>query len=58
MMMLPELFINARATLGVSPAWDAKTQTLYWIDVLERRVYAGPKAVLQTDTYVGCLTPR
>lgn len=58
MMMLPELFINARATLGDSPAWDAKTQTLYWIDVLERRVYAGPRAILQTDSYVGCLAPR
>ena len=32
MMMLPELYINAQATLGESPAWDAKTQTLYWVD--------------------------
>ncbi len=58
MMMLPELFINARATLGESPAWDAKTQTLYWIDVLEKRIYAGSRAILQTDNYVGSLAPR
>ncbi|MFN2121135.1 MAG: SMP-30/gluconolactonase/LRE family protein [Anaerolineales bacterium] len=58
MMMLPELYINAQATLGESPAWDAKTQTLYWVDVLERRVYAGAKAILQTVDYVGCVAPR
>ncbi len=48
-MMLPELYINARATLGESPAWDAKTQTLYWVDVLERRVYAGARPIAQLD---------
>jgi len=57
-MMLPELFINARATLGESPAWDAKTQTLYWVDVLERHIYAGAKRILQLDEYVGCVAPR
>ena len=57
-MMLPELFINAKATLGEGPAWDAKTQTLYWVDVLEKRVYAGSKLFLQLDDYVGCLAPR
>lgn len=57
-MMLPELYIDASATLGESPAWDAKTQTLYWIDILERRVYAGRKPILQLDHYVGCLAPR
>ena len=57
-MMLPELYIDASATLGEGPAWDAKTQTLYWIDVLERRVYAGRKPILQLDQYVGSLAPR
>jgi sugar lactone lactonase YvrE len=57
-MMLPELYINARATLGESPAWDAKTQTLYWVDVLERHIYAGAKRIIQLDDYVGCLAPR
>lgn len=57
-MMLPELFINAKATLGEGPAWDAKTQTLYWVDVLEKRIYAGSKLFLQLDDYVGCLAPR
>lgn len=57
-MMLPELYIDARATLGESPAWDAKTQTLYWVDILERQVYAGAKRIKQLDDYVGCLAPR
>jgi sugar lactone lactonase YvrE len=57
-MMLPELYIDANATLGESPAWDAKTQTLYWIDVLEKRVYAGTKAILQLDHYAGSVAPR
>lgn len=57
-MMLPELYIDGRATLGESPAWDAKTQTLYWVDVLERYVYAGGKRILQLGDYVGCLAPR
>lgn len=56
--MLPELYIDASATLGESPAWDAKTQTLYWIDILERRIYAGSKPILQLDHYVGSLAPR
>jgi sugar lactone lactonase YvrE len=57
-MMLPELFINAKATLGEGPVWDAKSQTLYWIDVLEKRIYAGPKLFLQLEDFVGCLAPR
>jgi sugar lactone lactonase YvrE len=57
-MMLPELHYNAKATLGEGPAWDAKTQTLYWVDVLEKKIYAGPKLFLQLDDYVSCLAPR
>jgi sugar lactone lactonase YvrE len=57
-MMLPELYIDARATLGESPAWDAKTQTLYWVDVFERHIYAGAKRILQLNDYIGCLAPR
>ena len=37
--MKPEIIYDARATLGEGPAWDAKTQTLYWVDILEKRVY-------------------
>jgi sugar lactone lactonase YvrE len=57
-MMLPELHYNAKATLGEGPAWDAKTQTLYWVDVLEKRIYTGSKLFLQLDELVSCLAPR
>jgi sugar lactone lactonase YvrE len=57
-MMFPELHYNAKATLGEGPAWDAKTQTLYWVDVLEKRIYAGSKLFLQLDDFVSCLAPR
>ena len=56
--MLPELFYNAKATLGEGPAWDARTQTLYWVDILEKRIYAGSKLFLQLDDFIGCLAPR
>ncbi len=57
-MMFPELHYNAKATLGEGPAWDAKTQTLYWVDVLEKRIYAGSRLFLQLDDFVSCLAPR
>ena len=57
-MMLPELHYNAKATLGEGPAWDARTQTLYWVDVLEKRIYAGSRLFLQLDELVSCLAPR
>ncbi len=57
-MMLPELHYNAKATLGEGPAWDARTQTLYWVDVLEKRIYAGSRLFLQLDDFVSCLAPR
>ncbi len=56
--MLPELLYNAKATLGEGPAWDAANQILYWVDVLEKRIYAGSKLFLQLDDFVGCLAPR
>lgn len=56
--MLPELFYNVKATLGEGPAWDARTQTLYWVDILEKRVYADSRLLLQLDDWVGCLAPR
>ena len=53
-----ELLLDAKATLGEGPAWDAKTQTLYWVDILEKRIYAGTEILTQLDDYIGCLAPR
>lgn len=56
--MQPELILDAKATLGESPAWDLKTQTLYWVDILEKRIYAGTELLAQMDDMIGCLAPR
>lgn len=53
--MQVELLFDAKATLGEGPVWDARTRTLYWIDILNKRVYAGGDILLQTDEFIGCL---
>ncbi len=53
-----ELIIDAKATLGEGPAWDSKTQTLYWLDILEKRIYAGTRILAELDDFVGCIAPR
>jgi sugar lactone lactonase YvrE len=56
--MKAELLFDAKATLGEGPAWDAKSQTLYWVDILEKRIYAGSQVVAQLEEFIGCLAPR
>jgi sugar lactone lactonase YvrE len=53
-----ELLLDAEATLGEGPAWDAKSQTLYWVDIREKRIYAGTELLAQLDDLIGCLAPR
>ncbi|MBI3151852.1 MAG: SMP-30/gluconolactonase/LRE family protein [Chloroflexi bacterium] len=53
-----ELILDAKATLGEGPAWDEKTQTLYWVDILEKRIYAGTELLAQLDDLIGCLAPQ
>ena len=56
--MEPELLFDAKATLGEGPVWDARTQTLYWIDILNKRIYANAEVLLELDEFIGCLAPR
>src|SRR5512145_1800789 len=56
--MQTELLLDAKATLGEGPAWDEKTQTLYWVDILEKRIYAGTELLAELDEFIGCLAPR
>lgn len=55
--MQAELILDAKATLGESPAWDAKTQTLYWVDILEKHIYTETELLTQLDDFIGCLAP-
>src|ERR1051326_1924116 len=56
--MQVELLYDCKAHLGEGPAWDAHTQTLYWIDILEKRIHANADLLLQLDEFIGCLAPR
>jgi sugar lactone lactonase YvrE len=55
--MKTELFFDAKSTLGEGPAWDAKTQTLYWLDILGKRIYAGTQVLAELDAMPGCIAP-
>jgi sugar lactone lactonase YvrE len=56
--MQVELLFDARAELGEGPFWDVRTQTLHWLDVLKKRIYAGSDLLAQLDEFVGCAAPR
>ena len=56
--MQAKLIFDSKATLGESPAWDSKTQTLYWLDILEKRIYANAEILAEVDDFIGCLAPR
>ena len=56
--MKPELLFDAKAALGEGPVWDARTQTLYWIDILNKRIYSGAEVLIESDDLIGCLAPR
>lgn len=58
--MQPEIVSEAKATLGEGPAWDAKTGTLYWLDIAEKRVHIhrpDEDGFIQLDEMPGCLAP-
>jgi sugar lactone lactonase YvrE len=56
--MKPQLLFDAKATLGEGPVWDARTQRLYWIDILNKRIYAGADILFELDDLIGCIAPR
>jgi sugar lactone lactonase YvrE len=56
--MKAELLYDIKATLGEGPVWDANTNTLSWIDILNQRIYANADVFLQSDDTIGCLALR
>lgn len=59
--MQAELLFDARAALGEGPAWDEKTQTLFWVDILNKRIHSWKNNrddFFQLDDFVGCVAPR
>jgi len=58
--MQVEIILESEATLGEGPAWDAKTGTLYWVDILGKRVHfhrEDEDGFIQLDEMPGCLAP-
>jgi len=55
--MRPELVFDAKATLGEGPAWDSKTQSLYWVDILQKKIYRKEDCLAELDSFIGCLAP-
>jgi len=58
--MQVEIIHAAQATLGEGPAWDAKTSTLYWVDIFGKRVHyhhQDEDGSIQMDDMPGCLAP-
>ena len=56
--MKVELLYNAKAYLGEGPVWDVRTQTLFWLDILNKRIYAGSEVLAELDDFIGCIAPR
>lgn len=56
-----ELLVDAQSTLGEGPAWEARTQTLYWVDIYGKQInafQAGTHRAIPLDEMPGCLAPR
>ncbi len=53
-----ELLFDAKAALGEGPIWDSHTGTLYWIDILNKRIYAGSDILTELDDLIGCIAAR
>jgi sugar lactone lactonase YvrE len=61
--MMAELAVDARATLGEGSLWNAQSQELLWIDVLEGRLFVYDPATGNNETFnlgqvVGTVVPR
>ena len=56
--MRVELLYDSKATLGEGPVWDARAQTLFWVDILNKRIHANADVIAKLDEYVGCIALR
>ncbi|MFC0330400.1 SMP-30/gluconolactonase/LRE family protein [Paenibacillus sepulcri] len=57
-----ELVLDARATLGEGPSWDAGKGLLYWVDIMESQIHifdpgSGTDLKYEIGQYVGAVVP-
>jgi len=38
--------------------WDSRTQSMYWVDILDKRIYCNGDVLVQLDDLIGCIAPR
>lgn len=60
-MVTVEIVVPARARVGEGPHWDARTQTLYWVDILAGELNtttADGTTTLRLPWLVGAAVPR
>ena len=58
-----ELVLDVKATLGEGPCWDSVNQLLYWVDILEKKIYiynpvTNVNRGIQLEQYVGAIVLR
>ena len=53
-----ELLYDTKQILGEGPMWDTQTQSIYWIDILDKRIYCNGEILIQLDDLIGCIAPR
>lgn len=63
MIFSPELVLDARADIGEGPAWEARTGSLYWVDIHARHLHIfnpleGTDRLIDVGEFLGCATPR
>jgi sugar lactone lactonase YvrE len=56
--MKPELLYDSQAWLGEGPVWDARAQTLFWLDILNKRIHSNGDLFAELDDFIGCIVPR
>ncbi|CAM3987876.1 SMP-30/gluconolactonase/LRE family protein [Bacillus paramycoides] len=57
-----ELVVDANACLGEGPCWNEKKQILYWVDIIEKKLYLYNPAnntnrMITLDQQIGCVVP-
>jgi sugar lactone lactonase YvrE len=63
MISAPELVLDVRADLGEGPAWEARTDCLYWVDIHRGHlhIFNPPEAtdrLIEVGEFLGCVAPR
>jgi len=57
----PELYVDTKCVIGEGPVWDERTDTLYFVDLLDNKIYSYDGQTLkkmQMKENMGCAVLR